>query len=248
MASSARVRRRRTRALLGTAVLLAVLTPFALWLRTSSLVSVERVTVSGIAGNQAAAIRAALASAARDMTVLDVRHDVLLAAVRSYPVVRSVRTRTDFPHGLAIVVNVREPVAAVQAGGRRTAVAADGTLLRGSATDRLATVGVPATPGRGRVGDAQTLGAIGVLASAPRALRARVARVYHGPRGLAATMQNGPKLYFGGPRRAAAKWAAAAQVLADSTSRGARYVDLRVPERPVAGGLKPRDLDTQPQL
>ncbi|MGH2944551.1 MAG: hypothetical protein ACRDLN_17450, partial [Solirubrobacteraceae bacterium] len=76
----------------------------------------------------------------------------------------------------------------------------------------------------------------------------RVGRVYRGPRGLAATMRSGPKLYFGGGARLDAKWVAAAEVLEHRTSRGAAYVDLRVPERPVAGGLQPRPTNTQAQL
>ena len=47
--------RRRTRVVLGIAVLLAVLAPLALWLRTSSLVAVEQVSVTGIDGSQAGA-------------------------------------------------------------------------------------------------------------------------------------------------------------------------------------------------
>ena len=50
----------RTRVVLGIAVLLAVLAPFALWIRTSSLVAVEHVSVTGIDGAQAAQIRRAL--------------------------------------------------------------------------------------------------------------------------------------------------------------------------------------------
>jgi cell division protein FtsQ len=243
--------RRRMRVVLRIVVSLAVLTTLALWLRTSSLVRVERVTVTGIGGDQGRTIRAALTEAARDMTVLDVREDALLTAVEPYPVVRGVRTRIDFPHRLTIAVDAYEPLAAVQtAGGRLTAVAADGTLLRGTATRGLAIVvgGGGATPGGERVGDEPTLRAIGLLAAAPPALRERVARVYRAQRGLATTMQNGPKLYFGGAGRFGAKWDAAALVLAHGSSRGASYVDLRVPERPVAGGLQPREPQSQPQL
>ena len=247
--------RRRTRVVLGIAVLLAVLAPLALWLRNSSLVRIEHVTVTGIQGPQATQIRHALESAGADMTTLHVRESVLLDAVATFSVVRSVRTETDFPHGLRIVVNAYEPVAALQgAGGRLTAVAGDGTLLRGGATRGLPLVGVRTTPGGDRLGDgdgaadSEAITAVGLLDAAPRALRARVGRVYRGPRGLAATMRNGPKLYFGGAADLDAKWGAAAEVLAHPTSRAAAYVDLRVPERPVAGGLQPRPEITQPQL
>ena len=239
--------RRRTRVVLGIAVLLAVLAPLALWLRNSSLVRVEQVSVTGIGGSQDE-LRSALESAARDMTTLNVRTNELLSAVDAYPVVRSLRTETDFPHGLRIVVNAREPVAALRSGGSLTAVAADGTLLRGSATRGLPLVAVRATRRGDRLGRGEALAAVQLMAAAPRALRRRVSRVYRGPRGLTSTMENGPKLYFGGAARPHAMWRAAAQVLASSTSRGAAYVDLRIPERPVAGGLQPRGSQTQAQL
>ena len=240
--------RRRTRVVLGIAVLLAVLAPLALWLRNSSLVAVERVSVTGIDGSQAAEIERALASAGRDMTTLNVRENALLSAVAAYPVVRSLRTETDFPHGLRIIVNAYEPVAAVRSGGGLTAVAADGTLLRGTATRGLPVVAIGGRRGADRLGRGEALGAVRLMAAAPRALRGRVARVYRGPRGLTTTMDNGPKLYFGGATRPGAKWGAAAQVLASSTSRGAAYLDLRIPERPVAGGLQPRAGKTQARL
>ncbi|MDP1846245.1 MAG: cell division protein FtsQ/DivIB [Solirubrobacteraceae bacterium] len=240
--------RRRPRVVLGIAVLLAVLAPLALWLRTSSLVAVERVSVTGIDGTQAAQIKRALTSAGRDMTTLDVRERALLSAVAAYPIVRSLRTETDFPHGLKIVVNAYEPVAALRSGAGLTAVAADGTLLRGTATRGLPVVAVGGRRGAHRLRRGEALGAVRLMAAAPRALRGRVARVYRGPRGLTTTMDNGPKLYFGGATRPGAKWGAAAQVLASSTSRGAAYLDLRIPERPVAGGLKPRSENTQAPL
>jgi len=240
--------RRRTRVVLGIAVLLAVLAPLALWLRNSSLVRVETVSVTGIDGTQAGQIKRALETAGRDMTTLHVRENALLSAVAAYPVVRSLRTETDFPHGLRITVNAYEPVAAVRAGAGLTAVAADGTLLRGSATRGLPIVAIRARRGGDRLGRGDALAAVRLVAAAPRALRGRVARVYRGPRGLTTTMENGPKLYFGGAARPDSQWSAAAQVLASSTSRGAAYIDLRIPERPVAGGLQPRGAETQPIL
>ncbi len=240
--------RRRTRVVLGIAVLLAVLTPLAMWTRNSSLVRVEEVSVSGIDGSQAAPVKRALEAAARDMTTLHVREEALLGAVAAYPVVRSLRTDTDFPHGLRIVVNAYEPVAAIRTGGGLTAVAADGTLLRGSSIRRLPVVEIRGRRGSARLRRGEALAAVRLLAAAPRALRGRVARVYRGPRGLTTTMQDGPKLYFGGAARPDAQWRSAAQVLGSSTSRGAAYVDLRFPEKPVAGGLRPRGEESQPPL
>jgi cell division protein FtsQ len=42
---------------------------------------------------------------------------------------------------------------------------------------------------------------------------------------------------FGSRDNAAAKWAAAARVLADPSAAGATYLDLRIPGRVAAGGL-----------
>lgn len=241
--------RRRMRVVLGITVMVVVLAPLALWLRNSSLVAVQSVRVTGIEGPQAKEVRRALTAEGRDMTTLNVRRNALLSAVSQYPVVRSLRTETDFPHGLRIVVNAYEPVAALRSsGGGLTAVAADGTLLRGSSTSGLPLVGVRSTPGGNRLGRGDTRAAVRLLAAAPRALRARVVRVYRGPRGLTAAMADGPKLYFGATTRPAAKWGAAAQVIAHETSRGASYVDLRIPERPVAGGLLPRPANPEAQL
>lgn len=232
---------RRLRAFLLFAAVAVVVVAFGMWLRTSSLVQVKDVTVTGIEGRQAADIRDALSVAALDMTTLAVDADELRDAVASYPVVRNLRTERDFPHGLRIVVNAYVAVAALAPErGSPTAVAADGTVLRGTAAGDLPLVGVRSLPGGARVSDDATLRAVRLLGAAPAPLRRRVSRVFRGNRGLAATVHDGPKLYFGGGSRLHAKWSAAARVLAHDTSRGASYVDVRIPERPVAGGFQPR--------
>lgn len=231
---------RRLRVVLPIALLVVALAGLGMWLRSSSLVQVRDVTITGIEGRQAAAIRDALTVAALGMTTLKVRDDALRDAVAQYPVVRSLRTTTDFPHRLRIAVNAYEPVAALRSPGALTAVAADGTLLRGASTKGLAVVGVKALPASGRVGDEGAMRSIRLLGAAPRPLRRRVQRVFHGTRGLATTVRDGPKLYFGDGARLRAKWSSAAQVLANDTARGASYVDVRIPERPVAGGFQPR--------
>jgi hypothetical protein len=53
-------------------------------------------------------------------------------------------------------------------------------------------------------------------------------------------------IIFGGAVDLARKWAAVAAVLAQRTSAGATYIDVRMAERPVAGGL-PLEQDPQPQ-
>jgi cell division protein FtsQ len=231
-------RRPPPRAAAACACVLVLLGGGWLWLRDSRLVAVDQVSVTGLSGTEAPRVRAALEGAARDMTTLHVRPDQLRTAVEPYPAVMGVDAHPDFPHGLRIVVHEHVAVAALAAGSDRVPVAADGTLLRGSSTDDLPIVTVAAPPPGDTLGDKRTLRAVALLAAAPPELRAKVSRVYPGPRGLTAPLADGPVLYFGGADRLRAKWAAASRVLADRSSAGATYVDLRLPERPAAGGLE----------
>ncbi|HEY1539687.1 MAG TPA: cell division protein FtsQ/DivIB [Solirubrobacteraceae bacterium] len=230
---------RRRRLVLVAVLLVVALGAFGLWFRTSSFVRVDAVTVAGVAGVQATQIRDALSTAARGMSTLKVNDGALRDAVSTYPVVRSLHTSTNFPHGLRIVVNAYDAVAALQRGSALVAVASDGTILRGSRAAGLPLVAIKTVPGADRVENPNVLAAITVVAAAPPPLRKRVERVYEGARGLTATIDGGPKLYFGGGERIRAKWLSAAEVLAHAGTQGASYVDLRIPEKPVAGGFQP---------
>jgi cell division protein FtsQ len=226
------------RALAGFACVVLVLAGGWLWLRESPLVSVKRVTVTGATGPDAERVRGALQTAARDMTTLHVRQGELRTAIEPFPTVLGVVTDADFPHTLRIRVRERNPVGAVVAGDQRVPIAADGTLLRTTRSDGLPEIAAKAAPGGSHATDPDVGRAVALLTAAPPALRARVRRVYVGPKGLTLPLRNGPTLYFGGSDRTRAKWFAAATVLADPTSGGATYVDLRLPERPAAGGLE----------
>jgi cell division protein FtsQ len=230
-------RRPSARAAAACACVLALLGGGWLWLRDSRLVAVDQVSVTGLSGSEAPRVRAALEGAARDMTTLHVRPDQLQTAVEPFPAVMGVDAHADFPHRLRIVVHEHVAVAALAAGSDRVPVAADGTLLRGSSTSGLPVVTLASPPPGDTLADKRTLRAVALLAAAPPELRAKVSGVYAGPRGLTAPLAAGPVLYFGGADRLPAKWAAAARVLADHSSAGATYVDLRLPERPAAGGL-----------
>jgi cell division protein FtsQ len=225
-----------------TAAFLAVLVLLCgawLWLRDSSLVAVRDVTVTGVSGPDASKVREALADAARDMTTLHVRQDELRTAVDPYPGVLRVSTDPDFPHRLRIAVHERNPIGAVVAGSQRVPVAADGTLMRTTPSAGLPAIAAKALPGGSHASDPHVRRAIEVLAAAPPALRARVRRVYVGDRGWTLPLRNGPVLYLGDSGRLQAKWAAVTTVLADPTSNGTTYLDVRLPERTAAGGLEP---------
>ena len=236
------------KATVAAAVLLGVVVLGAafLWLRDSPLVRVEQVEIIGVDGAQAGEIRDALTGAAREMTTLHVREDALRDAVASYPVVRTISADAEFPHRLRIAVTSYVPVGALEIGGRPVAVAADGTVLDGAPTRGLAVIAADGSAAGTTITGTAPRRLVRLLATAPASLRTRIDRASAGPRGLAVQLENGPRLDFGDLSRLRAKWLAAAAVLADEDSRGASYVDVRLPERPVAGPL-PASAEDDPQ-
>jgi hypothetical protein len=212
-----------------------------MWVRDFSLLGVDHVTVDGVHSREAPAIERALEQTGRRMTILHVRKDELEHAVASFPEVRSVSTSTDFPNTLHIEVTEYEPAAALESGdGRRVAVATSGLLLRGVGSNvALPVVEVNGLP-QGRTldpGVARVL--VSVLGGAPAQLRPLLARAYVSGHGVRVTVRNGPVVVFGKPSRIAAKWAAATRVLADPGAGGARFIDVRLPQRPAATASAP---------
>jgi cell division protein FtsQ len=214
------------RRLVALAVVLVLLAGAWTWLRDSGLVRIRTVTVTGVSSSEGAEVRAALVRAARGMTTLHVREDDLRAAVSGFSSVARITTQRDVPHGLAIEVTEREPVAVVEIAGQRIPVGAGGRLMRG----------VKPRPS-GRLTDRAALAAVASLAAAPEVLRHRVNKVFTGPKGLTLDVRSGPQLFFGGTGRLHAKWMAAARVMAEPSAAGAVYLDVRLPERVAAGGL-----------
>jgi cell division protein FtsQ len=233
------------RILAGVLVAACVVAGGWLWVRDSSLVAVRDVYVTGVNSSEGPQIRSALRNAALDMTTLHVREDALRTAVAQYPSVKGFEVDTDFPRKLSIVVHERAAVAAIEAGGATVAASRDGLVLHGMRARGLPTLRVHSAPAGKRVTDRRTLGALDVAGGAPPELRARIDRLWSGPRGLTLDLRDGPDLVFGSGADASRKWAAAIRVLADPSSAGATYLDLRVPERVAAGGLGP--VEPEPQ-
>lgn len=229
--------RRRTLLIVVPVLVVALALGGWLWLRGSSLVAVQRVSVSGARGPDASQVRRALVASARTMTTLDVGVDRLRMAVAPYPDVKDLRVSAQFPHGMRIGVIEQTSVGLITAGGRAITVAGDGTLLHdaGSAA-ALPTIPLPVAPGGSRLTDPDALRAVALLAAAPYQLLAHVSRVVTVPeQGLVAQLRNGPSIYFGDDAMLGAKWTAASAVLADQGSVGAGYIDVTDPHRPAAG-------------
>lgn len=231
---------RRAKLIVSALVILALLLGGAwFWFRDSSLVAVQKVTVTGESGPDAGAIALALRSAALSMTTLDVQTGRLYAAVSPYPVVRSLEVSTQFPHGMRIHVVERLPVALVILAGRRVAVAGDGSLLHDlTPIPALPRIALPVVPGGPRLSEPQSVAELAAASAAPTALRRRIKliRLVAGP-GLEATLRQGPAIYLGDATELRTKWAAATAVLADPGSVGAAYIDVSDPRRPAAGAV-----------
>jgi cell division protein FtsQ len=226
--------------------LVAMLAAFAVlagaywfWFRDSSFAQVHDVYVTGVTGPQARAIRNVLEDAGLGMTTLHVRQSDLRAAVSDYPVVRSVTAQGDFPHKLMVDVQLNLPVAIIQSPAGRKPVTADGLLL----PDVPINPGLPVVTTKAAIPSDQITGGqpfnlVRVVGMAPQPLRTRLKSVAVRPgTGIVVQVRNGPELRFGDASRLAAKWIAAARVLAAAGARGATYIDVRLPERPAAGGL-----------
>jgi cell division protein FtsQ len=231
-------------------VLLAVAlgAAYTFWFRDSSLVRVERVEVTGLATTpNAGRLRAELEAEALRQSTLHLDESTLRSIVADHPVVHSLRIHPDFPHGLTIEVVENRPVAIVASDSGRVPVAADGTLLEGvemsgSVPEVRTTTAVPQG---GRLRSGPALDRVAVAAAAPPALLAEVGAITIQPgKGYVAQLENGPAIWLGGAARLDVKWDAAAAVLAQESSAGATYVDVRIPERAVAGGLV---IETEPQ-
>jgi cell division protein FtsQ len=207
------------------------------WFRDSSFVSVKTVAVTGQSGPDAAAIRSALMTAARNMTTLDVDMAQLRTAVSPYPAVKTLQVSTEFPHGMRIQVIEQLPVAVIQLPGRTIAVASDGTLLREvQSAPSLPTIALSVPPGGPRLTDQAALAAVAALAAAPYQLLSKISQIQTAaPHGLVAQLRAGPQVYLGDSSDLTQKWSAAVAVLSDSGSAGAAYIDVTDPRRPAAG-------------
>lgn len=227
-------------------VVLAVLVPTAFWFRDSPIVAVKHVEITGLSGEDASNIRAAITDAARGMSTLHIREDRLQAAISNFPVVEGIDVQRHFPQTLRVVVHQHVAVGALAFGSGRAAVAADGTVLEDASAVGLPLIPASGPPAGTRLAERTPLRLAALLGAAPTALRRHVARVELGSHGLTAYLVDGPRLYFGPATRLEAKWIAAARVLADANSHGAQYIELRVPEYPAAGGFQPNN--TQGEL
>jgi len=228
------MRRRAFKWAAGAAAVGVLLVGLFLLVSNSSLSAVKKVQIRGLTGDRASRVKAA----ALGQSTLSFDEGPLRYAAAGHPPVKSLTVQTQFPNSVDVSVVLYHPVAAVGLDvNSMQAVAADGTVLPDVPTNGLAFI-----EGRvvgGLVSDRFVKQALLVIAQAGRGFRTRIGSIANDPKfGLYVVMTRGPKIYFGDSSDAKAKWAAVAQVLSDTRTRGASYVDVRVAHRPAVGGLK----------
>ena len=251
--SRSRSRARRTprhvtwlRRLIAFGVLaLALAAGYFFWLRDSSLVAVNDVRIAGLTSLTDPEAQAALEGSARTMTTLHVELDELGRAVSGYPTIKSLSASPSFPNGLEITVVERPPVAV--AGDSEIPVAADGTLLPDVDVGKepLPAIDVSVGEGGGTLNGAEREQAM-ILGAAPEPLVPVISRSTASDAGIEVELSNGIVLRFGDAARAAAKWGAAARILADPGLTSLTYIDLRIPDRPAVGGAAPSEVAPVP--
>lgn len=224
--------------LIGFAILAGAAGLYAL-ARVTPMFALNRIEVVGAPPSVAAHVRAALAPLeGTSLLALDgTKVERRLAGLTD---VAAATYDRDFPHTLRVVVRAEHPVAIVRRGADAWLVAADARVL--TRVHPRARPGLPqvwstqsADP---QVGSALTdrlsLRAVRALALARRAklhLGVRVVRAH--PHELTFLLASGLELRLGDVRAVPLKLAVAARILPQI--HGYTYLDVSVPERPVAG-------------
>jgi cell division protein FtsQ len=216
--------------------------------RETSLFAVERVDVRGAPPGVTRQVEKALAEA-RGESLLKLDAVRLRTKLETLPTVRAVSLDRAFPHRLVVDVLPEQAVAVVRQGASAWLVSERGRVMATvarRARPALPRVWVPRTvalePGGLATGELRTA----VTAVAPlRELRfpAHVAAVASTGRDLTMRLRGGLLVQLGEPGDVRLKLAVAARVL-PLLAPGTAYLDVSVPERPVAGTI----LDSQVEV
>ena len=207
--------------------------------RETPLFAVRSIEVSGVHGAAAAHVRAALRSL-EGKSLLALHGSDVEGRLASVPDVQSATYDRAFPNTLRIVVVPERPVAVIRQGASAWLVSARGRVLRALArgTDRAlprvwlprsvdVQIGATVSPDEGGQ-------AAAALAIARRVgFRGHVRDVSTTGGSLVFALRSGLQLRLGDEQNLALKLAVAARIF--PLVRGAAYLDVSLPARPVAG-------------
>lgn len=139
---------------------------------------------------------------------------------------------------VAAKLEVPRATATIGTGSDAVAVGSDGQILAWlplSEDQLLPYLPLSSVPRGGRLAG-PILEQARVLGAAPATLRPYIESSYFGESGVDVELRSGIELRFGDASQVAAKWKAAAAVLADPSITALDYVDLHAPRRPAVGG------------
>ena len=219
--------------------------------RETGVFAVRTIDVAGAPPAVAMQVRRALVST-RGTSLLKVDLDASLQAVKALPTVAGARFDRAFPHTLHVVVVPERAVAVVRQGADAYLVSSSGRVIASARRrDRpaLARIWVKRSVdlrlGASTAGDLRTA----VAAVAPLAgshFPGRVSSVTATPDALTLRLRSGLEVRLGDPLDVALKLAVAARIIPLLTPE-MTYLDVAVPERPVAGTLNSQvELETSP--
>lgn len=243
----------RGRVLVVLAAVAAVLGGGYLLARQTSLFSVDAIQVRGAPPSVAAQVRAALATV-RGSSLVNLDGEALVRKLDDLPAVASVSYDRAFPHTLRVLVSPEKAVAVLRRGGDAWLVSARARVLKRielQAQPRLPRIWIPtAIP----VSVGETLppraGGAAARAVAPLArtrfpIRVSTAVLEHGE--LVLGLVSHLEVRLGAPTDVRLKLAIARRIV-ERVPADAAYLDVSVPERPVAGPAASQASATNPQL
>ena len=232
----------------GLALLVASVGAYAVARRTSAF-AIREIAVVGASAHVTGQARGALA-AVQGESLLAVDLDALETRLEAVPTVASVSFDRGFPHTLTATIVPERPVAVLRRGSESWLVAASGRVI--APLERGARAGLPRIwiPRRADVrlgepvaGDVRRA----VRAVAPlvrRPLPARVAAVRSTDAELTLVLRAGFELRLGDDSDRALKLELARRLL-PSLLAGGGYLDVSVPERPVAAPTLDSQVDVE---
>ena len=207
--------------------------------RTTSAFAVRNVVVTGAPPSVASDVRAALGAATgQSLVTLDVGK--LERQVESVPTVAAVRFDRAFPHTLRVFVVPEQPVAVARQGASSWLVSARGRVL--ASLTHGARPGLPrlwlgpttkVVPG-GMLGADASLAVRALRPAAAAGLPDRVASARAANDEITLRLRSGLEVRLGDASQLPLKLAVTAHVLPLLVA-GTTYLDVAVPDRPVAG-------------